>query len=221
MSADKALYILRVMGKAGQLLGAALVAALAAMVLSACGSSSTSPSPPNNVQEPSLLSESELSKYPEGSVEQAFYEYWSNLQYQSWAEVASYYDPRLRDYIGTSKVIGAKKLGASSYPLMKPKVVRVSSGRGTTTVYYTVVLPEGTKELGSITWRKEGGNWDIIYDSRLDAELSQAALTLAEAKSGSTPTEATPASPEAVRAGKEAEQLQARFLQEELHVNRP
>ena len=171
--------------------------------------------------EPSLLSEAELSKYPEGSVEQAFFEYWSNLQYQSWADVAAYYDPRFRDYIGTSKVIGAKKLGASSYPLLKPKVVRVSSAHGTTTIYYTLVLPEGTKELGSITWRKDGGNWEIIYDSRLDAELSQAASALAEAKTGSIPTEATPASPEALRAGKEAEQLQAQFLQEELHVNRP
>lgn len=196
---------------------------LAVVALAAgCGSSS-SPSPtPASGAEDQLLTAAEIRKEPAGSVERSFLDYWSSLQFRSWADAAAYYHPRFRDFVGTASVIGAKKLNSSIYPLVKPEIVRIESAGGDATISYTLALPEGIKELDSITWRKSGGSWQIIYDSRLDAELGQLATSQAEVKdSGTLPSGSTPLSPEAVRAGNVAEEKQARFLQEELKTKSP
>jgi hypothetical protein len=168
------------------------------------------------------LTSADISKYPPGSVQRAFLSFWSNLQYRSWADAAAYYDPSFRNFIGTASIIGAKKYNFSAYPVTKPEITRVNRSPDRATIYYTLVLAEGTKELDSITWRKQDGNWQIIYDSRLDSELGQVAASQAEVeKTGSPPTSASAESPEAVRAGKEAEQRQAQFLQQELNEKAP
>lgn len=195
--------------------------AIAVAVAAGCGSSSTStPATPSTGD--NLLSAQEISKQPSGSVQKSFLGYWSSLQYRSWADAAAYYDPVFRDFVGTVSLIGAKKVSSSIYPLVKPKIERLGSDGPNTTIFYTLVLPDGTKELNSTTWRRNGGNWQIIYDSRLDAELGQLATNQAEVKqSGALPSGTGPASPEAVRAGKAAEQEQARFLEEELNTSAP
>ena len=101
--------------------------------------------------------------------------------------------------------------------------MRVTSKGGNATINYTLLTPEGITELDSITWRKVGDNWEIVYDSRLDAELGQDASRQAEVKtSGVPPTgESTQLSPEAVRAADAAEDLQAKFLQKELKTSVP
>jgi hypothetical protein len=59
----------------------------------------------------------------------------------------------------------------------------------------------------------------MIYDSRLDGELNQVAQERVQFAQGGpgTTSASTPASTEALRAGKVAAQRQARFLQEELN----
>lgn len=204
---------------------AMLSSALAGFVvvaLSACGASSSDSSAQSETPS-SLLTASELTEYPRGSVKAAFFDYWSNLQYRSWADAAAYYDPQVRDFVGTAAIIGAKKLNSSAYPLLRPEIVRVASREGKTTINYTLLTPEGIKELDSITWRERGENWQIVYDSRLDAELGQDAARLAEIEeTGAAETGGSaPRSPEAVRASEAAERLQARYLQQELDASTP
>jgi hypothetical protein len=194
----------------------ALGALIAALIFSACGSSSSesaASAEPNN-----LLAPSELTHFPPGSVQRAFLNFWSDLQFQSWADAVAYYDPGFRDFVGTAAVIGAKKLNGSNYPLLKPEIARVGNGRGETTVYYTLRLADGSKELASVTWRKEGGNWQIVYDSRLNSELAQLEQDRVEIeKNGSLPTDPNqPPSPAAARAANGASELQARFRQQDL-----
>jgi hypothetical protein len=170
-----------------------------------------------------LVGHKELIKYPDGSIDRTFLEFWSNLQFHSWADVAAYYDPSFRHFIGTASLINAKKVGASVYPLIKPNLVRTSSNQGATTVYYMVINEDGTRELASTTWRKVGGNWEMVYDSRLDAELAQLAqekVQLTETGPGTSGAE-QPLSTKALKAGKQASQLQSKFLQKELQINRP
>ncbi len=188
---------------------------ITALALSACGSSeaskpsSSSGSEPNNV-----ITSAELNKYPKGTVQQAFLNFWSDLQYRSWADAAAFYEPTFRKFVGTAKIIGAKRAYSSGYPLLKPEIQRIGKGRGETTIYYTVRLPEGTKELNSITWRHQGGNWEIAYDSRLDTELSQLEENRVELeKSGKPPANLERVSPAAAKAGSEASELQARYRQ--------
>jgi hypothetical protein len=181
--------------------------------ISACGDSSpTEERAPNN-----LVSQAEVDRQPADSAERAFLAYWSDLQYQSWAEVAAYYEPAFRDSVGTAAIIGGKKINGSSYPQLKPAIVRVRNKDDFTTVNYSLVFIDGSKELASVTWRKDGGSWQIVYDSRLDAELKQYAENRVELQqNGALPTDASTVSPEAIRAGAVAAQAQARFIQQAL-----
>lgn len=184
-----------------------------AIGVSACGSSEPAASlAPNNV-----LETADITRYPQGSVERAFTEFWSGLQFRSWADVASFYDPAFRDAVGTAVVIGAKKVEAPSYPMLKPSIVRLKESPEETTLYYAVRLPDGRKDLSSITWRENDGNWQIVYDSRLDPELSQLAQNRVELKTaGVLPAEASDVSAQALRAADAAGRIQARFLEQEL-----
>jgi hypothetical protein len=198
----------------------ALVGLALVLGVAACGggaSESTASLPPSN-----LLRPSEISHYPAGSVQRSFLQFWSDLQFRSWADAVAFYDPRFRKFVGTATVISAKKANASAYPLLKPQIVRVGTNPTDTTIFYTVRLAEGTKELASTTWLKEGGNWEMIYDSRLDAELGQLARDRTEIeRTGSPPSATKQPSPRAARVANEAEQLQARFLQQELNTGKP
>lgn len=184
--------------------------------ISSCSGSSASPPQraPDNV-----ISQSEVDKHPADSVERAFLEYWSGLQYQSWAEVAAYYEPAFRDSVGTATIIAGKKINGSSYPQLKPAIVRVGGHGDFTTIDYSLQFIDGTKELASVTWRKPGGSWQLVFDSRLDAELRQYAENRVELEeNGALPTDPADVSPEAARAGAVAAQAQARFLQQDLDL---
>jgi hypothetical protein len=191
---------------------ALLVAALITVALAACGNASSEPSgseAPDN-----LITRAEVDQAKQGGVEQAFLEYWSALQFQAWTEAASYFDPSFRSFVGTAKIISAKKLNGANYPNLKPTVVTLTSHSDLITLRYYVRVTDGTKELASATWRKVGGNWQIVYESRLDAELNQFGVNDVEMKrTGQLPAEVSEISPAAARAGYEASELQAEFGQ--------
>jgi hypothetical protein len=189
-----------------------LAALLISLGASACGNSAEGP--PSSASPNNLVSRSEVDGNPKGSVEHAFLEFWSSLQYQAWAEAASYYDPSFRNFVGTASIVGAKKVNAPSFPLLKPSIVEVLPKGDLTTIRYTLRLSDGTQEHASVTWRKAGNSWQIVYDSRLDAELNQFAANRVEIdRNGVLPTSLDQVSPDALRAGNIAAQSQARFLQ--------
>jgi hypothetical protein len=181
--------------------------------ISSCGDSSPETERvPNN-----LVAQSEVDRQPTGSVEAAFLEYWSDLQYQSWAEVAAYYEPDFRAAVGTAAIIGGKKVNAPSYPLLKPEIVRVRDRGDFATINYSLRFIDGSKELASVTWRKLGGSWQLVYDSRLDAELKQYAENRVEVEvNGVLPTDLADVSPAARRAGEAAARRQAQFAEQAL-----
>lgn len=180
---------------------------------SSCGDSASEPQrPPDN-----LVSQSEVQRQPPGSVQQTFLEFWSDLQYQAWAEVAAYYEPDFRQAVGTAAIIGGKKINAPSYPQLKPEIVRVRDRGDFATINYSLRFIDGSKELASVTWRKLDGNWQIVYDSRLDPELRQYAENRVEIEeNGVLPTDFADASPAARRAGEAAARRQAQFAEQAL-----
>lgn len=198
---------------------ALFLACIAVFGLTACGSSSDPPAASKGAPS-NLITRAEADKPPAGSVERAFVEYWSDLQYQSWAEVASYYDPAFREFVGTAAIIGGKKVNGSNYQQLKPAIVKVRSDDDFTTINYTLQFLDGSKELASVTWRKLGGSWQLVYDSRLDTELKQFAENRVEIEqNGTLPAGPEDVSPDATRAGEAAAQAQARFLQQELETS--
>lgn len=195
-----------------------LAAILTTAALTACGNATSGPSATDSPS--NLVTPAEIDKAKAGSVEQAFLEFWSALQYQAWAEAASFYATPHRDSVGVAAIISAKKLNAPSYPRLKPAIKGISSRDGLTTIKYSLRLEDGTTELSSIAWRNEEGNWEIVYDSRLDAELAQAVQNKVElARSGVLPTDLDEVSPAAKRASERAAQRQARFVEKGLSLN--
>jgi hypothetical protein len=186
-----------------------------AFAVGGCGSSEEGPAA--NVKQHELVTQSAMARYPEGSVERTFLEYWSNLQFNAWADVAAYYDPGLRNFVGTSSLIAAKKTGSSVYPYLRPTIKETKTEDGLTTLYYTLSMEDGTTELASTSWRKVGSNWQLVYDSRLDGELSAVAEErIALAESGESLATELPPSAKALQAGKAASLLQSEFLEKEL-----
>jgi hypothetical protein len=190
-----------------------LVAWIAILGISSCGDSS-----PETERVPdNLISQGEVDRQQHGSVQQAFLEYWSDLQYQSWAEVAAYYEPDFRAVVGTAAIIGGKKVNAPSYPQLKPEIVRVRDRGDFATINYSLRFIDGSKELASVTWRKLDGSWQLVYDSRLDAELKQYAENRVEVEeNGVLPTDPAAVSPAARQAGEAAARKQAEFAEEAL-----
>jgi hypothetical protein len=185
-----------------------------------CGGSSGADQP---AVAANLLAPAEIEKYPSGSPERAFLSFWSDLQFQSWAEVVSSYNPDLREFIGAANLIEAKKLNGSAYQTLKPEIRRVRRDGDTATIYYSLLMQDGTKELASTTWREADGNWQLIYDSRLDAELNQYARNkVSIEETGALPTDPSATlSMRATRSGSKAAALQAEFLEEELKTETP
>jgi hypothetical protein len=191
------------------------VFALIALTLSACGSSSDEPTA--KVAPDNLISRAEVEQQPAESAQRAFLEFWGALQFQSWAEMVAYYSPAFRESVGSSAIIAGKKVNASAYPLLKPKIVNVKSKNGLETIKYTVQFIDGSQELASISWRKRLGNWEIVFDSRLEPELTQAAENEAELEtSGALPTDLSAISPEAAKAGGKAGHAQPDAIEAEL-----
>lgn len=189
------------------------VAWVAILGISSCGDSS-----PETERVPdNLVAQGEVDRQQQGSVQQAFLEYWSDLQYQSWAEAAAYYEPDFREAVGTAAIIGGKKVNAPSYPLLKPEIERVRERGDLATINYSLRFIDGSKELASVTWRKLDGSWQLVYDSRLDAELKQYAENRVEVEeNGVLPTDPADASPAARRAGEAAARRQAQFAEQAL-----
>jgi hypothetical protein len=200
------------------LVGAVL--SLIAMTLSACGSSSDEPTA--KVAPDNLISHAEVEKQPAGSAQAAFLEFWSALQFQSWAEMIVYYSPDFRESVGTAQIIAGKKVNASSYPQLKPTIVDVKTKNGLTTINYTVQFIDGSRELASISWRKRLGNWEIVFDSRLEPELAQAAENEVELETnGVLPSDLSAVSPEAAKASGKAGQDQPKAIEAELESEKP
>ena len=89
---------------------AALAALITVLALSACGSSEASKPTSSSGSEPgNLITAAELKKFPERTVQQAFLNFWSDLQFRAWPMRRLTSNRRFRRFVGTASVIGAKR----------------------------------------------------------------------------------------------------------------
>ena len=192
---------------------AGMVAGVAA-VLAACGGSAsqTTGSNPDDVLKSNpavkrvLVTPAQISRYPAGSVQRAFFEYWSTLQFQSWLEAVDFYTPGLRRTIGTARLVEGLKVGAPFFRGTRPLLIFVTRRGGQAIVRYVIRDPTFGVVPRSISFRRVRGRWEIVFDSALDALLQTSARTEAQAEG----TAARAAS----RAGAVAGRLQSAFLAE-------
>src|SRR4051794_19666282 len=186
-----------------RLLSAALASLLLAVV--GCGGSNDDKSPELPKQQ--LIGSKQENRSPAGSPQRALMEYWAALQYKAWAQALSFYDPKLRDYVGSGRVVSALSAQTSAYQISAPNPVREVKRGALSTVYYK--LTSDPRNLESVSWRRIGGRWRIYYNSALDDTLrANAALNV------DGPDKEKP-SARAARAGNHAASLQAQFVQRE------
>lgn len=158
--------------------------------------------------ENALIPESTLERYQRDSVQRAFYEYWSSLQWQAFKNAADYYRADLREFVGYDDLLVALIGQGGYFRSSRPEIARVSVGNGETIVRYRVTPVDGDKQTLSQSWRRVKGRWRITYDPFLDTALAQAAQL--ERQAQIDPSAQKPSSA-AVRAGNAARRLQARY----------
>jgi hypothetical protein len=201
----------------------AIVAVLAvAASLSACGagagdastSTASDPGQPlplaaeeKRLQEHRLVSSGEFAKTRPGSVQRAFYDYWSALENEEWTIALDYYLPEVQRRLRPDALIAALRVEAQSLPV-KPLIRSSRAARADqTSIRYFLRRADGKLRSTSMIWRARGGRWYILYSSTLDDSYGYAAQQLAQAAAGDPA--ASQASKQALAAAARASRAQA------------
>lgn len=157
-----------------------------------------------------VVSTEDLRRARPGSLQRAFYDYWSALENEEWTIAIDYFPPETRRRLQTDRLIAALRLEAQTLPV-KPLIRRVRPARADqTSVRYFIRQSDGRLRATSMTWRQRTGRWYIAYSSTLDDSYSAAVQQ--EVQSRSDPG-AQRASPEALRAAAAARRAQAGALE--------
>jgi len=155
-----------------------------------------------------VLTAKDLAHYKAGSVERAFSEYWSALQFEAWRTAASYYEPTLRTYIGDDLLLPALEGQAGIFLSNRPVISQVEHLNGETLVKYILRDTGKNETTRSMAWRRVQGKWRIVYDAFLDRALAESRQL--EVQAQVDPVAQKP-SPEALRAAGQARRLQSKF----------
>lgn len=156
------------------------------------------------------ITNQDIAKYPPGSVQNAFFSYWQDLQFQSWRSGASWYDPALQRFIGPQSLIEGLEALASYYRTVKPVLYSVKpTSFGTMQTRYIGAPTGQSVGLQAIEWQRIGNTWRIESDSLLGLGLNSSAE---EAEQTQLNPSAQKPSIQAIRAGETAGHLQAAYL---------
>lgn len=201
-----------------------IAAALCAFALGSCGSSPPDSAPDTatapgqrlplateekRLQQRRLVSSSDLRGARPGTVQRAFYDYWSSLENEEWTIALDYYPLETQRLLKPSSLISALRYEAQSLPV-KPLIRGVRNARADqTSVRYLLRRGDGTLRPTSMIWVKRDGRWYIRYSSTLDDSYASAAQQLAQ--SASDPNGAAP-SKQALAAAARASRAQASAL---------
>lgn len=201
-----------------------IAAALCAFALGSCGSSPPDSAPDTatapgqrlplateekRLQQRRLVSSSDLRGARPGTVQRAFYDYWSSLENEEWTIALDYYPLETQRLLKPPSLISALRYEAQSLPV-KPLIRGVRNARADqTSVRYLLRRGDGTLRPTSMIWVKRDGRWYIRYSSTLDDSYASAARQLAQ--SASDPNGAAP-SKQALAAAARASRAQASAL---------
>ena len=155
-----------------------------------------------------MIRDTEIQKAPTGSVERAFLQYWSDLQFQAWPIAARTYEPGLREFVGDDALIRALSNQGPVYLSTRPDIVSARTTGDRAVIRYFRIGEQATQPA-SMSWvRGEGGRWLIAYDALLDEALAQSRQL--EVQQSIDPISQKPM-PAAVRAGNRARKLQSDY----------
>jgi hypothetical protein len=162
------------------------------------------------VEERRVVSNADLQRTRPGSVQRAFYDYWSSLENEEWSIALDYFRPETRRRLQSQRLVAALRIEAQTLPV-KPLIRAVRPARADqTSIRYFVRRSDGRLRATSMTWRQRAGRWYIAYSSTLDDSYSSAVQQ--EVQNRVDPG-ARRASAAALRAAAAAQRAQADALQ--------
>ena len=156
-----------------------------------------------------VIAADDLDRFSQQSPQRAFLEYWRDLQYQDLASALVFYEPGLRRAVGEDLLADALQFEQAVYRARKPGIVGTDERNGLASVRYVLTDLSDVTTPQSMTLRRHGADWEIVYDSFLGDSVSSLVQTQAQAKID--PSAQAPGA-EAQRAGSAAAQRQVGYL---------
>lgn len=155
-----------------------------------------------------LVSRAAIEKAPRGSVQRAFLQYWSDLQFQAYDAASFAYEPGLRRLIGDDVLIRALASQGASYRSSRPDIVSSTTNGDRAQVRYFRIGAQDTTPTSS-SWTRDGtGRWLITYNPPLDQALAD--IRQLETQQAIDPL-AQKSLPAAIRAGSRARKIQSEY----------
>jgi hypothetical protein len=202
------------------------VGALAALALvfAGCGDDSTDTQlgdkslvDPADLPE-AVISDDDRDQFEQGSPEVALLNYWQSLQFQDLAGALEFYEPGLRRAVGDSSMLEALRSQASLYRIRKPGILEdeTETAGELTTVRYVIEDLNGGVTPHSVTFRRDGDEWRIVFSSFTGEGLLGSAQARKQVEID--PSAQSPG-PEAQQAGARAAQKQQDYLDSVLQGN--
>jgi len=160
-----------------------------------------------------LLKQSEITSASDTAAQRTFLQLWSLLQFEAWAQAEQLFEPGLRSAIGVSLLAGAFENDIIVWQATKPQIVSARVAGTMATISFLARNEEGTVMPTSISFGGAPGAWRVAYFPLLNPAISRTAEQRAQARIEPLGTKP---SPEAVRQGDSASNIQGTYLERRL-----
>jgi hypothetical protein len=165
-----------------------------------------------------LVKQSEIVGATNAAAQQTFLRLWSLLQYQSWDQAATMFEPGLAEQIGNALLTQSLANDVIVWQATKPHIVSARSNGSTAVVTFLAREEDGSVAPVSISFEKgKHGEWLVSYFSLLNAALQRVAQARTQAQIEPL---ATKPSREAAREGTNALFLQGIYRERVLREAR-
>jgi hypothetical protein len=160
-----------------------------------------------------MVTQAEVEHASDAAATRTFLQLWSRLQFESWPAALELFEPGLRRAIGDATLSQALGADLVLWQASKPGVVSTRVVGSIATIQFVIRDEKNNLVPSSITFRRSGRRWRVVYMSLLDTALQRSVQTRVQA--AIEPLATKPAA-EAVRQGYAALSLQSAYLQKEL-----
>jgi len=165
-----------------------------------------------------LIKQSEIAGTGDAAAQQTFLRLWSLLQYQSWDQAATMFEPGLVEEIGSALLTQSLANDVIVWQATKPHIVSARVSGSTAVVTFLAREEDGSVAPASISFEKgEHGEWLVSYFSLLNPALQRVAQARTQAQIEPL---ATKPSKEAAREGTNALFLQGIYRERVLREAR-
>jgi hypothetical protein len=165
-----------------------------------------------------LVKQGEVAGALDSAAQQTFLRFWSTLQFGAWDQAEQFFQPGLRNTIGSSTLAQALGQYILIWQGTKPRIVTARVTGGTATITFFARDEADHVIPASISFQRSSrGVWQVSFFSLLDPALQRAVQLRTQAQVDPLGTKP---SAEAVRQGNVAASLQSLYLERQLHAAR-